>query len=75
MKSLQRAPREIAAAVRKKLERLADDPFDRNADVTKLRNRPGYRLRVGEWRVIYEIQKAQVITMVLKIAPRGEVFK
>ena len=75
MKSLQRAPRETAAAVRKKLDRLADDPFDRNADVIRLRNRPGYPLRVGEWRVIHEIHEAQVIIMVLKIAPRGEVYK
>ncbi len=72
---LHRAPREVATAIRKKLDQLAADPFAANLDMKKLQNRSGYRLRVGDWRIIYEIQKAQVVIMVLKIAPRGEVYK
>jgi len=41
----------------------------------KLQGRPGYRLRVGDWRVIYEIGKDRVVIIVMKIAPRGEVYK
>lgn len=74
-KAIYRAPSTVAASIRKKLEQLAADPFAENLDVKKLQNRPGYRLRVGDWRVIYEIQKNEVIIMVLKIAPRGEVYK
>ena len=74
-KMLHRAPREVATAIRKKLDQLAADPFAANLDMKKLQNRSGYRLRVGDWRIIYEIQKAQVVIMVLKIAPRGEVYK
>jgi len=29
---------------------------------------------VGDWRIIYEINKDEVAVIVLKIAPRGEVY-
>lgn len=74
-KSLQRIPRETVALLREKLEQLAADPFAKHLNVTKLKNRPGYRLRVGDWRVLYEIQKEQLVIIVLKIAPRGEVYR
>jgi mRNA interferase RelE/StbE len=75
VKSLQRIPRNITDLIREKLAQLAADPFAKHLNVTKLQNRPGYRLRVGDWRVIYEIQKEQLVVMVLKVAPRGEVYR
>jgi len=74
-KSLQRLPRDLAPLIRQKLEQIASDPFGENPNAKKLHNRSGYRLRIGDWRVIYEIQNDQVIILVLKIAPRGEVYK
>lgn len=57
------------------MEQVAADPFAQHPNVTKLQIRPGYRLRIGDWRVIYEIQKDKVIILVLKIPPRGEVYR
>ncbi len=37
--------------------------------------RPGYRLRVGDWRVIYEIKGDELIILVLRIGRRGEVYR
>ena len=74
-KSLQRIPRHTTDLIREKLAQLAADPFAKSLNATKLQNRPGYRLRVGDWRVIYEIQKEQLVIMVLKVAPRGEVYQ
>jgi len=34
-----------------------------------------YRLRVGDWRIIYAIQNEELIILVIKIAPRGEVYQ
>ncbi len=68
-------PRNTAQLIREKLGRLADDPFARNPNVTKLQERPGYRLRVGDWRVIYEIEGERLIILVLRIAPRGGVYR
>jgi mRNA interferase RelE/StbE len=74
-RALQKIPRDTIDSIREKLEHLAEDPFARNPNVTKLQNRPGFRLRVGDWRVIYEVQKEQVVIIVIKIAPRGEVYR
>jgi mRNA interferase RelE/StbE len=58
----------------KALLRIANDPFASIPNAKKLQGRSGYRLRVGDWRVIYEINKDQIVIIVMKIAPRGEVY-
>lgn len=68
-------PHEVALLVREKLTLLAQDPFTSHPTVTKLQNREGYRLGVGDWRVIFEIHKEDVVIKVLKVAPRGEVYR
>ena len=73
-KALLKMPRNIAQLIREKMEQVADDPFASISNAKKLQGRPGYRLRVGDWRVIYEINKDQVVIIVMKVAPRGEVY-
>jgi mRNA interferase RelE/StbE len=74
-KSLQRMPRNMAQLIREKLEIIAVDPYADHPNANKLQGREGYRLRVGDWRVIYKIQNEQLIIVVLKIASRGEIYK
>lgn len=68
-------PRDTAALIREKLAQIANDPFVSIPNAKKLQGRPGYRLRVGDWRVIYEIDKEQIVIIVMKIAPRSEVYR
>ncbi len=72
---IQKMPRDTARMVNQKLEQIAEDPFASHPNVTKLQNREGYRLRVGDWRVIYMIQREQIVILVLKIGLRGEVYR
>ena len=74
-KALLKMPRDTATLIRKKLDVLAIDPFAENANVKKLQGRSGFRLRVGDWRVIYEVIKEEVVIVVIKIASRGDVYK
>ncbi|OGO17254.1 MAG: hypothetical protein A2Z14_08635 [Chloroflexi bacterium RBG_16_48_8] len=74
-KTLQRMPRSTAQHIRQKIELLARDPYAPSPNVRKLKGQPGHRLRVGDWRIIYEIRKDELIILILKIAPRGEVYK
>lgn len=74
-KTLQRMPRNTASLIRAKIGALAVDPHARNNNVKKLTARPGYRLRVGEWRVIYDLHDALRILAVEQIAPRGSVYE
>lgn len=34
-----------------------------------------YRLRVGDFRVIYEIQNNELVLIVIKIGARGDIYK
>jgi len=74
-KTLQRMPRNIAKLIREKLKDIAVNPYSDHPNATKLQGREGYRLRVGDWRVIYKIQNEQQISVVMKIASRGEVYR
>ncbi len=74
-KALLRLPKNTAVLVRQKLEQLAIDPYAQITNAKKLQNRSGYRLRIGDWRVIYEIQNDELIVLVLKIAQRKEVYR
>jgi len=74
-KTLLRLPQNTATLIRLKLEQLAVDPYASSLNIKKMQNRPGYRLRIGDWRVICEIHNNELIILVLKIAPRGEVYR
>lgn len=75
IKGLQRMPSNLAKLVRGKIDRLARDPHAPNNNVIKLVGRPGYRLRVGDWRVIYELDDRHHVLAVLVIGLRGSVYE
>jgi mRNA interferase RelE/StbE len=72
-KAMKSMPRNTARLVMEKIESLAVDPYAPNNNVRKLTNHPGYRLRVGDWRVVYLIHEQELVIVVVRIAPRGEV--
>ena len=70
MKAILKMPRNTAGLIRRKIKQLATNPHA-IPNVVKLVGRPGCRLRVGDWRIIYEVEEDKLIVLVLKIAPRG----
>jgi len=56
----------------KSLERIRIRP---ESYVTKLVGDPGYRLRVGDYRVIIDIDKGQLRILVIKIGQRKNIYK
>ena len=71
-KTLRRIPANVAALIMAKIHLYAADPASLGNNVSKLTGRPGSRLRVGDWRVIFD-EDGNVIT-VLKIGARGDVY-
>lgn len=73
-KALRRMARNIALTIGKKIKELSHNPNGmRNAK--KLTNYPGYRLRVGDWRVLYTVNDNELLIHVINIKTRGEVYK
>lgn len=75
IKALQRMPDQDARRVRDELGKLIQRPDRRDIDVVRLRGRPGFRLRVGGWRVIYERDEEAREVNILHVGSRGDVYK
>ena len=73
-RQLGRLPPEILARLSQAIDALAADP--RPSGVQKL---PGsqndYRIRVGDYRVIYEVQDEVLLVLVTKVAHRREAYR
>lgn len=74
-KALKAMPRNTARLIMEKIEALSADPIASNNNVKKLTNHPGYRLRIGDWRVVYTIHEQALLIAVVRIAPRGDVYQ
>ena len=56
------------------IDRLADDPLTA-AGVKRLSGRDDYRLRVGDHRVIYDLDHGVLTVRVVRIAHRREAYR
>ncbi len=52
VKIFQRMPSNVAKTVVGKINQLAENPYAPNNNITRLTGESGYRLRVGDWRVL-----------------------
>lgn len=73
-RALMRMPSNTAITIRAKLLELAQDPLAAR-NVKKLTDHPGYRLRVGDWRLLYLLDNGRLIVYVAEIGARGGVYK
>ncbi len=73
-RQLKKLPMDIGRDIRHALDFLAKDPFASKNDVKKLQWRDGYRLRVGKYRVIYELENNKLIIHVLEVAHRKDIY-
>ena len=72
-KKLDRLPGDILRRILARLAELETDP--RPSDVKKLKGRNAWRIRVGDYRVIYEIHDQQLQVLVITIGHRREAYR
>jgi mRNA interferase RelE/StbE len=72
---LARLPFKIKSRTVDKLHEIQKNPDDPAHDVDKLKGEAGYRLRVGQYRIIYTRYEARLIIEMVKIRPRGDIYK
>lgn len=73
-KALRRMPRNLALKIAKKIKELANNLHGMR-NIKKLTNHPGYRLRVGDWRIVYTVNDDELIIHVINVKTRGEIYK
>ena len=72
---LARLPLKIKSVIVNSLHELAANPDSPSLDIDVLKGRTGFRLRVGQYRVIYTRRNDRLIIEVVKIRPRGDIYK
>jgi mRNA interferase RelE/StbE len=73
-KELSQLPMNWQKRILVKIKDIAADPYARHNNVTKLQGREGYRLRIGGWRVIYELHDDRLELWVLEVGARGGIY-
>ncbi|WP_367874794.1 type II toxin-antitoxin system RelE/ParE family toxin [Luteolibacter sp. Populi] len=71
-KDLKKIPSEDLRKIFARMEALRADP--RPPGCVKLSGMEAYRVRQGNYRIIYEIQDAKLIVIVVKIGHRRDVY-
>lgn len=75
-KALRALPRDVATRILLALTPLGDDPRRADADIRKMvGGQDRYRLRVGNYRVIYEIRDTHLIIWLVDIGHRRDVHQ
>jgi mRNA interferase RelE/StbE len=67
-------PSTIRDKIKNVIDNLAADPVPRMA--SKLQGRIGcYRIRVGDYRIIYEVHATEVVVYIIGVGHRREVYR
>ena len=66
--------RTVQQRLRRHIDRLAENPFP--VGVKKLHaEAPFYRIRVSDYRIIYQVEASERLVIVVKIVHRKEVYR
>jgi mRNA interferase RelE/StbE len=74
-KALESLARPDRIRIAEKIKCLGENPDNPSLDIKPLQGEPYYRLRVGQWRVIFDRDDEVQIIAIEKIKPRGGAYK
>ncbi|MFE4023624.1 type II toxin-antitoxin system RelE/ParE family toxin [Streptomyces sp. NPDC059101] len=75
-RQLRAIDRPAAMRILAALTALGDDPYREDADIRKLTGPSGlYRLRVGNYRIAYQVEDGELIILVVKVGDRRDVYR
>jgi mRNA interferase RelE/StbE len=72
-KDLRRLDPPIRTRVLKGLDRLQAD--DRSLDIRRLTGSEHYRLRIGDWRIIFDYDPTTQTILIRNVLPRGRAYE
>jgi len=68
-------PKKIRQDIADAIEELEENPRPHGYEKLKAKKTPTYRIRVGSYRVIYEINDRVLTVIVLQIGDRKEIYR
>jgi len=70
LQNLEKLENSISKRIIKKVEELSENPFSK--DIKKLKGSSDFRLRIGDYRIIFSIEKD--ILQILKVGHRKNIY-
>jgi mRNA interferase RelE/StbE len=72
-RAIEKLPRQLQRRILDRLESLKENP--RPPRSIKLTGQDAYRIRVGDYRIIYTIQDQRLIVLVIDVGHRRDVYR
>ena len=72
-RQIRRLPAQTQERVHKAIVRLAENP--RPPGAKKLTAREGYRVRVGDYRILYQVDDSAKVVIIYRVMARGDVYR
>ena len=73
LNALRKLPANEARRIRARIADYAAEPDVRAHHVMKLKGRDGFRLRVGNWRILFDVNGS--VLEILEIGSRGSIYR
>lgn len=75
-KEFERLPAKIREKTAEALNLLAQNPYSELLKIKKMKGAVDlYRIRLGEYRVVYELRNDRLVVIVIKVGHRREVYR
>jgi mRNA interferase RelE/StbE len=73
-KALKKIPKADRKRIVDKIDSLAENPP--SPETTKMKgNNPFHKIHVGDYRIIYEIQEAVLLILIVKVGHRKDIYR
>ena len=74
LRELRSLDPQVQQRITAKITRLCDDPFP--SGIKKMQEPPGhFRIRVGDYRIVYRVDGRRVVIVIVRIGHRREVYR
>jgi mRNA interferase RelE/StbE len=72
-RSIEKLPRSIQQRIVSRIEALSENP--RPPGSVKLKGQNAYRVRVGDYRIVYTIEDQRLVVLIVDVGHRREVYR
>ena len=73
IKDMKKLPRLISKRILEMIQNFEENPFNEN--LKKLAGQPYFRIRIGDYRVILDIKKKELIILIIKVTHRKHIYR
>jgi mRNA interferase RelE/StbE len=74
-KELRNLPEKILKRIDKRLQSLAEEPWPGGVKKLKGKESEGWRIKSGEYRILYTVDKTRKVVQVYRIKHRREAYR